>query len=48
MLIVLYDARDILVQFIFPFRLNKRQPVLHCKNEMKVNLDVGIWHGKNN
>jgi len=46
MLISLHYTRDILIQPVFPFILNKGQPVLHRENEMQMNLCVRIWHDR--
>ena len=44
MIIILNNACDVLIQFGFPWWFDKRNPVLNGKNNLEMDLCVGISH----
>src|SRR4030095_9999452 len=43
-IVLLKDACDVFMQFIFPCFLNKCGPVFYCKNKLNMQLGIGICH----
>ena len=41
---MLHDACDVLIQFFFPFRRNKRLPVLNRKDDLNIELRKYVSH----
>jgi len=44
MIIVLDDTGDIFVEFVFPFRANKRCSILDGKYELEIDLNKCVCH----
>jgi hypothetical protein len=44
--IVVYDSCDVLIKIIFSFRCNQTHAIFNRKNNMNMNLCIGICHAE--